>query len=85
MKLTAVRSSLEQLSTDLLVVFVFQDDSLFKKHSSQLSSMFSEAVAAFSSKDFTGKEGDALLLYTQKKKNSTIVLGRTRGVKEIHH
>lgn len=74
MKLTAVRSSLEQLTSDLLVVFLFQDEPLFKKSSSQLSSLFSEAAPALSSKDFTGKEAETLLLYTQKKKSPRVFL-----------
>lgn len=74
MKLTAVRSSLEQLTTDLLVVFVFQDETLFKKQTSQLSSIFNAAAAALSSKDFSGKDGESLLLYTQKKNTTRLFL-----------
>ncbi|MFZ4621469.1 MAG: leucyl aminopeptidase [Bacteroidota bacterium] len=73
MKFTAVRSSLEQISSELLVTFIFQDDTLFKKQSAQLISVFGDSAgSAFAAKDFSGKESESLLLYTQKKKASRL-------------
>lgn len=68
MKLTALRSSLEQLTSELIVVFFFQDEQLFKRQTSQLTTAFSDIAAAFTTKDFSGKESETILLYTQKKK-----------------
>ncbi len=75
MKLTAVRASIESISSDLLTVFIYQDEKIFKKQSEQIISSFGDpAASAFASKDFAGKEGESLLLYPSKKKLSRVFL-----------
>ncbi len=56
-------------------VFIFQDDALFKQSSSKLSRVFGAPVeTAFASKDFSGKEGETLFVYTGVKMSPRLFL-----------
>ncbi len=69
MNVIALHSSIERVSSELLTTCIFQDEKLFKQTSSELIEKFGSAAdQAFSSKDFVGKEGQSLLLYTDNKK-----------------
>ena len=70
MIVSAVKSSIGKISTDLLTAFIFQDEKLFKQKSDDLISLFGAPLqSALSSKDFSGKEGETLHLYTGNKRS----------------
>jgi len=69
MKLSAIRSSIDKVSADLIVTFIFQDEKLFAQSKSKLTGFYKTAESALSSKDFSGKEGETILLYTEKSKS----------------
>lgn len=70
MIVTAVHSPINKITSELHAVFIFQDEKLFKHQSDVLKKSFGSIVgAALSAKEFSGKESESLLLYTDEKKN----------------
>jgi leucyl aminopeptidase len=63
------QTTITTLSSDLVASFVFQDGPLFASQTAALKTGFGSATAAaLSTKDFSGKEGESLLIYTDRKK-----------------
>ncbi|MFA6469545.1 MAG: leucyl aminopeptidase [Bacteroidota bacterium] len=75
MNITAVSTAINAIAADLLVTFVFQDDPLYKKKTTDIVNRFGASVdTALSMKDFSGKEGETLLLYTGNKKAPRLLM-----------
>lgn len=68
-------AELTAISADLIAVPLFQDEKLFSAAGASLKKDFGTAVAAaLASKDFTGKEGESLIVYTGGVKASRLFL-----------
>ena len=74
MKVSAEYSSLSSIKSELVAVFVFQDEKLFTETMSGISSELSFSFKdSATNKDFSGKENESLLLYTEKKNSSRLL------------
>ena len=70
MNIKSSQASIGSISSEFIATFIFQDDTLFKHSSSFLTKAFgSSAETAFASKDFSGKEGEMLFIYSHIKKS----------------
>jgi leucyl aminopeptidase len=82
MKIIAKRASYTTVTSEFTALFVFQDEKLFAKQTAALQSAFGASVrTALSSKDFSGKEQESLLVYTESKKSPRLFivgLGETK-------
>jgi leucyl aminopeptidase len=68
MKVSAEKSSLKKVQADAACVFVFQDRKLFDEKMAILKKTVKNQVESLlGSKDFKGKEGEAVVLYTENK------------------
>jgi leucyl aminopeptidase len=68
MKLSAEKTSLKKVQADVACVFIFQDRKLFEEKMNILKKMVKNQVESLlGSKDFKGKEGETVVLYTENK------------------
>ena len=69
------QASIGSISSEFIATFIFQDNKLFKQSSSLLTKTFGlSAETAFASKDFLGKEGETLFVYSDNKKSPRILI-----------
>ncbi|MFA6439962.1 MAG: leucyl aminopeptidase [Bacteriovoracaceae bacterium] len=69
MNITTLQSTIKTISSELVTMFVFQDEKLFAKQSLALKECYGTvALSAVSSKEFSGKENETVLIYTEHKK-----------------
>ena len=75
MNVTAIHSPLQKTSADIYAVFIFQNEKLFKQSTDQIKNNFpNAALAGISLKDFSGKENESLLLYSNNTNIPRILL-----------
>ena len=75
MTVTATHSPLNNISADIYSVFIFQDEKEFKQSINKAKSDFpSASIDIIGKNDFSGKEGESLLLYTNNKKIRRLLL-----------
>ncbi|MFA6455722.1 MAG: leucyl aminopeptidase [Bacteroidota bacterium] len=75
MNITAVSTPINSIAADLHIAFIFQDEKLFKKQSAGIIGQFGTAAeTALSAKDFTGKESETVLIYSNSKKTPRLFL-----------
>lgn len=67
--------SVKTQSSEMIAVFCYQDETLFKRAIKELRSEFpSAAIDSVANKEFSGKENESVLLYTNDKKNPRLLL-----------
>lgn len=77
MTLRPLFAPLSSVSADLIIAFTFQDKEPFRSHRDGMEALFGDAaVTAYGAGDFSGKDGESLFFYTNKKKSPRVcVLG----------
>jgi len=75
MNVTAIYSPLQKISADVYAIFIFQDEKLFEQLIEQAKKDFpSASFDAILLKDFSAKENESLLLYSNNKKLPRLLL-----------
>lgn len=75
MKLSVASLPLDKITADVVAVVLYQDEKILKNSLKHIASTFpSAATESISEGDFSGKEGELLLLFTTNKKSPRVLL-----------